>query len=81
MGCQKWLRLCAPIFLTYFGRSLQFEEKILPVVVAAVVVAVVAANFYRLSSSGALQPDQGGVQDLELILEICLDVQLLDDVL
>jgi hypothetical protein len=27
-----------------------------------------------------LQPDQGGVQDLELILEICLDVQLLDDV-
>ena len=21
MGCQKWLRLCAPIFLTYFWRS------------------------------------------------------------
>ena len=57
------------------------RKKILPVVVAAVVVAVVAANFYRLSSSGALQLDQGGVQDLELILEICLDVQLLDDVL
>jgi hypothetical protein len=60
-------------------------KKNLPVVVvaaaAAVVVAVVAANFYRLSSLGALQLDQGGVQDLELILAICLDVQLLDDVL
>jgi hypothetical protein len=50
------------------------------VAAAAVVVADVAANSHHLSLQGALQPERGDVQDLELILEICHDALLLVDV-
>ena len=36
MGCQKWLHLCAPIFLTYFSRSRLCDSNLMKLFVSSI---------------------------------------------